>query len=211
MLYYLSGEFTLSLWKIHNQPTFSFLFFSFLFYCCCRTMVTKLMLTLFLGIGLLTMSMLMMDRTKVLCTKPSPSSQSRYFYFHLHLHLHLHISIFLSFTPNPLLVQETPNFCSQDSWILWKVFAHFLYYLFFLFSHIISLFLSTTLAECKKLKKLVPLPTPESVPKDTRVHVQKVLILGSGGLSIGQAGEFDYSGSQVRFSSHFFFLSLSLC
>ena len=34
---------------------------------------------------------------------------------------------------------------------------------------------------------------PESLPK-------KVLILGSGGLSIGQAGEFDYSGSQV--SSH---------
>lgn len=27
---------------------------------------------------------------------------------------------------------------------------------------------------------------------------RKVLILGSGGLSIGQAGEFDYSGSQVR-------------
>ena len=26
----------------------------------------------------------------------------------------------------------------------------------------------------------------------------KILILGSGGLSIGQAGEFDYSGSQVR-------------
>ena len=25
----------------------------------------------------------------------------------------------------------------------------------------------------------------------------KILILGSGGLSIGQAGEFDYSGSQV--------------
>jgi hypothetical protein len=25
----------------------------------------------------------------------------------------------------------------------------------------------------------------------------KVLILGSGGLSIGQAGEFDYSGSQA--------------
>lgn len=30
-----------------------------------------------------------------------------------------------------------------------------------------------------------------------RVNVQKCLILGSGGLSIGQAGEFDYSGSQV--------------
>ena len=27
---------------------------------------------------------------------------------------------------------------------------------------------------------------------------RKVLVLGSGGLSIGQAGEFDYSGSQVR-------------
>ena len=27
--------------------------------------------------------------------------------------------------------------------------------------------------------------------------VQKVLLLGSGGLSIGQAGEFDYSGAQA--------------
>lgn len=30
-------------------------------------------------------------------------------------------------------------------------------------------------------------------------NIKKVLMLGSGGLSIGQAGEFDYSGSQVRF------------
>ncbi|MCJ1472383.1 hypothetical protein MMC13_001030 [Lambiella insularis] len=30
-----------------------------------------------------------------------------------------------------------------------------------------------------------------------RIAVKKVLILGSGGLSIGQAGEFDYSGSQA--------------
>lgn len=30
-----------------------------------------------------------------------------------------------------------------------------------------------------------------------RVKVKKVLVLGSGGLSIGQAGEFDYSGSQA--------------
>ncbi|KAL6719388.1 Carbamoyl-phosphate synthase [Lecanora helva] len=30
-----------------------------------------------------------------------------------------------------------------------------------------------------------------------RIKVKKVLILGSGGLSIGQAGEFDYSGSQA--------------
>lgn len=29
------------------------------------------------------------------------------------------------------------------------------------------------------------------------VNVQKVLVIGSGGLSIGQAGEFDYSGSQA--------------
>ncbi|KFO96907.1 hypothetical protein N300_15370, partial [Calypte anna] len=32
---------------------------------------------------------------------------------------------------------------------------------------------------------------------DVGVKVSKVLILGSGGLSIGQAGEFDYSGSQA--------------
>jgi len=30
-----------------------------------------------------------------------------------------------------------------------------------------------------------------------RIHPNKVLILGSGGLRIGQAGEFDYSGSQA--------------
>jgi carbamoyl-phosphate synthase/aspartate carbamoyltransferase len=30
-----------------------------------------------------------------------------------------------------------------------------------------------------------------------KVKVEKVLVLGSGGLSIGQAGEFDYSGSQA--------------
>lgn len=32
-------------------------------------------------------------------------------------------------------------------------------------------------------------------PQPTKLR--KALILGSGGLSIGQAGEFDYSGSQV--------------
>jgi carbamoyl-phosphate synthase (ammonia) len=31
----------------------------------------------------------------------------------------------------------------------------------------------------------------------TRVHPEKILLLGSGGLSIGQAGEFDYSGNQA--------------
>lgn len=38
------------------------------------------------------------------------------------------------------------------------------------------------------------LPTLYSTLKE---KPKKVLILGSGGLSIGQAGEFDYSGSQV--------------
>jgi carbamoyl-phosphate synthase/aspartate carbamoyltransferase/dihydroorotase len=43
------------------------------------------------------------------------------------------------------------------------------------------------------MKKLVYVP---KVPFDT-TRPKKVLILGSGGLSIGQAGEFDYSGSQA--------------
>lgn len=33
--------------------------------------------------------------------------------------------------------------------------------------------------------------------KAERIHVKKVLLLGSGGLTIGQAGEFDYSGNQA--------------
>ncbi|KAI8803425.1 hypothetical protein BJ742DRAFT_863549 [Cladochytrium replicatum] len=44
--------------------------------------------------------------------------------------------------------------------------------------------------ECKAAGKLVPIKT-KSAP------APKVLVLGSGGLSIGQAGEFDYSGSQA--------------
>lgn len=35
------------------------------------------------------------------------------------------------------------------------------------------------------------------LPKVERSDVKKVLVVGSGGLSIGQAGEFDYSGSQA--------------
>ncbi|KAE8186687.1 hypothetical protein CF328_g7157, partial [Tilletia controversa] len=35
------------------------------------------------------------------------------------------------------------------------------------------------------------------LPKVTRSDVKKVVLVGSGGLSIGQAGEFDYSGSQA--------------
>ncbi|XP_060733101.1 carbamoyl-phosphate synthase [ammonia], mitochondrial [Tachysurus vachellii] len=39
------------------------------------------------------------------------------------------------------------------------------------------------------------MPPKPAVPP--RAQVSKVLVLGSGGLSIGQAGEFDYSGSQA--------------
>ncbi|KAG8912384.1 carbamoyl-phosphate synthase (glutamine-hydrolyzing) cpa2, partial [Tulasnella sp. 408] len=35
------------------------------------------------------------------------------------------------------------------------------------------------------------------LPKIARPDVRKVVVVGSGGLSIGQAGEFDYSGSQA--------------
>lgn len=37
----------------------------------------------------------------------------------------------------------------------------------------------------------------ENAAAHPRVNIRKVLVLGSGGLSIGQAGEFDYSGSQA--------------
>ena len=35
------------------------------------------------------------------------------------------------------------------------------------------------------------------LPEMPKADVRKVLVVGSGGLSIGQAGEFDYSGSQA--------------
>ncbi|KAI9152608.1 Carbamoyl-phosphate synthase [Blastocladiella emersonii ATCC 22665] len=56
---------------------------------------------------------------------------------------------------------------------------------------------------CADAGKLVPPPAVKetdlvaSKRATTRVSVRKVLVLGSGGLSIGQAGEFDYSGSQA--------------
>ncbi|KAF8631665.1 hypothetical protein AX17_005066 [Amanita inopinata Kibby_2008] len=57
-------------------------------------------------------------------------------------------------------------------------------------------------ADCVLTGSLVPINMPggkkevneKRIPK---VNVTKVIILGSGGLSIGQAGEFDYSGSQA--------------
>ena len=48
--------------------------------------------------------------------------------------------------------------------------------------------------ECKTAGKLVALTPSPKPPVPTRHHPRKVLVLGSGGLSIGQAGEFDYSG-----------------
>jgi carbamoyl-phosphate synthase / aspartate carbamoyltransferase len=58
----------------------------------------------------------------------------------------------------------------------------------------------------KSVESVEALLQPVSFPGGTieaneqahpRVNVKKVLVLGSGGLSIGQAGEFDYSGSQA--------------
>ena len=41
------------------------------------------------------------------------------------------------------------------------------------------------------------------LPKLTKPDVKKVLVVGSGGLSIGQAGEFDYSGKSPVLSNRF--------
>ncbi|TFY63266.1 hypothetical protein EVG20_g6387 [Dentipellis fragilis] len=56
--------------------------------------------------------------------------------------------------------------------------------------------------DCLATNSMVPISMPGGKKEDNekrvpRAKVEKVLILGSGGLSIGQAGEFDYSGSQA--------------
>ena len=56
--------------------------------------------------------------------------------------------------------------------------------------------------DCATTGSPVPISMPGGTKKENerrtpRAQVHKVLILGSGGLSIGQAGEFDYSGSQA--------------
>lgn len=56
--------------------------------------------------------------------------------------------------------------------------------------------------DCATTRTLVPISMPGGLKEENekrvpRANVQKVLVLGSGGLSIGQAGEFDYSGSQA--------------
>ncbi|KAL1605791.1 Carbamoyl-phosphate synthase [Nothophoma quercina] len=68
--------------------------------------------------------------------------------------------------------------------------------------YLFDVFISTiqkSIADPAAMKQPVEFPggTLEENKKLTpRVDVKKVLVLGSGGLSIGQAGEFDYSGSQ---------------
>lgn len=56
--------------------------------------------------------------------------------------------------------------------------------------------------DCATTGSMRPINMPGGKKEDNdkrvpRANVSKVIILGSGGLSIGQAGEFDYSGSQA--------------
>jgi carbamoyl-phosphate synthase (ammonia) len=53
----------------------------------------------------------------------------------------------------------------------------------------------TFLEACQKPMDRIRFPVREPAPP--RASVKKVLLLGSGGTSIGQAGEFDYSGGQA--------------
>lgn len=60
--------------------------------------------------------------------------------------------------------------------------------------------IKATMASSAALQLPVEIPggtVEQNENTNARVKVNKVLILGSGGLSIGQAGEFDYSGSQA--------------
>jgi len=53
----------------------------------------------------------------------------------------------------------------------------------------------TFLAACKDPKAPIQFPVRKTAPP--KPVVKKILLLGSGGTSIGQAGEFDYSGGQA--------------
>ncbi|RMX68210.1 hypothetical protein DD238_007062 [Peronospora effusa] len=58
-------------------------------------------------------------------------------------------------------------------------------------------FLFDTFLDAVRTKETGPIQSLVQRPNIERPKVKKVLVLGSGGLSIGQAGEFDYSGSQA--------------
>lgn len=66
-----------------------------------------------------------------------------------------------------------------------------------------DVFIDSIMNSIKSVEALLqPVSFPGGLIEDNekahpRVSVKKVLVLGSGGLSIGQAGEFDYSGSQA--------------
>jgi carbamoyl-phosphate synthase (ammonia) len=53
----------------------------------------------------------------------------------------------------------------------------------------------TFLEACNKPSEKIIFPV--RIPAPPRPNVKKILLLGSGGTSIGQAGEFDYSGGQA--------------
>jgi carbamoyl-phosphate synthase/aspartate carbamoyltransferase len=58
------------------------------------------------------------------------------------------------------------------------------------------------IVDCVKMGTAAPIKMPGGLKEENdkrvpREKLSKVIILGSGGLSIGQAGEFDYSGSQA--------------
>ncbi|KAF2143758.1 uncharacterized protein K452DRAFT_296741 [Aplosporella prunicola CBS 121167] len=69
--------------------------------------------------------------------------------------------------------------------------------------NLFDVFIQTVLKSIEKPETLnQPVEFPGGTIEENRklhpkVEVKKVLVLGSGGLSIGQAGEFDYSGSQA--------------
>ena len=69
--------------------------------------------------------------------------------------------------------------------------------------YLFDIFIDTivsTIADSKLLTTPVHFPGGDAAENERlhpKVDVKKVLVLGSGGLSIGQAGEFDYSGSQA--------------
>ncbi|KAJ0407936.1 hypothetical protein ATCC90586_006308 [Pythium insidiosum] len=58
-------------------------------------------------------------------------------------------------------------------------------------------FLFDIFLDAVRNKEKGPISSLVQRPEIIRPKVNKVLVLGSGGLSIGQAGEFDYSGSQA--------------
>lgn len=64
-----------------------------------------------------------------------------------------------------------------------------------------------TTARCLATAATQSAPDPQAylqsgvVKPKASVDVKKVLVIGSGGLAIGQAGEFDYSGSSIFWAS----------